>query len=308
MKVGSKSTNLTVRTERNAVAYMRMSKDEQTLSIDAQRAEIVKWAKLYKVTIVKWFIDEGVSGKTDPTDREGLRALLDHVSSRSIDYVVIAVRDRFSRDTKIDGFCEYYIEKQGAAVFSCSEDPEEPPTPERSLLRNMLKSIAQFERELTGWRTRKALEVLRSRGATLGRPPQYEAAQLAVFHYVVEFLRKYGLNSQQIYQYLCEQGYPRLSKGHVDFYFYRRTKQSLYKRRAKHSFAAIRHWLRPYFRQYIWTPPSQTPLASSSPETGKAATQPIASQSLTASSSTSASSHIVVRNRRLSARPLLTST
>lgn len=279
-RVGRNQDNTSVRTTRWACAYLRTSTGDQALSIEAQRDLIEKWAKLYKVEIKRWFVDEGVHGDTDPIERPGLRDCLQFVGSRAVDYVVIALRDRFSRDTKIDGFCEYFINKSGAAVFSCGEDPNEPDSPQRSLLRNILKSIAQYERELIGWRTRQALAVLRKHGATLGRPPKHQAAQAAVLHYVVEYLRSYGQSAPQIYQYLAEQGFPKIDETTVTFYFQRREKASRVKRVSKHSFAEIRHWLRPYFRQYIWQPlASPTRSASSSPKTKPGATALIASPS-----------------------------
>lgn len=277
-RVGRNQDNLSVRTVKWGCAYLRASTGEQALSIQAQRDAIEKWAKLYKVEIKKWFVDEGVHGDTDPIERRGLRECLQFVGNRAVDYVVIALRDRFSRDTRIDGFCEYFINKSGAAIYSCDENPDEPDSPQRSLLRNILKTIAQYERELIGWRTRQALAVLRKHGATLGRPPKHRAAQAAVLHYVVEYLRSYGQTSPQIYQYLAEQGFPKIDETTVTFYYHRREKQTRVHRVSKHSFQEIRHWLRPYFRTYIWQPlASPTRLASSSPKTKQAATAPIAS-------------------------------
>jgi DNA invertase Pin-like site-specific DNA recombinase len=276
-RVGRNQDNLSVRTVKWGCAYLRASTGEQALSIQAQRDAIEKWAKLYKVEIKKWFVDEGVHGDTDPIERRGLRECLQFVGNRAVDYVVIALRDRFSRDTRIDGFCEYFINKSGAAIYSCDENPDEPDSPQRSLLRNILKSIAQYERELIGWRTREALGVLRKHGATLGRPPKHKAAEAAVLHYVIEYLRSYGLKAPAIYQYLAEQGFPKINEPTVTFFFERREKSTRVKRVSAHSFHAIRHWLRPYFRQYVWQT-SPTPLASSSPVTKPGAMAPTASQ------------------------------
>lgn len=290
-RVGANKDSLTAVDRRHGVAYIRVSTGEQVLSVDAQRARIEAWAKTYRINLRRVFIDEGVHGDTDPHERPGLSALLDHVSRRQLDFVVIAMRDRFSRSTMIDGFCEYYITKHGARLLSIEEDPDEPDTPQRTLLRNTLKSIAQFERELIALRTRQALATLRQKGATLGRPPKAVGAYFAVLSYCVEYLRQYGLNDHQMYQYLSEQGFPEITQPVVTFHFQRKQTTRAVTRKSKHSFREIRHWLRPFFRKHVWIPQHQqlTRLASSSPAIETAGTRRIASPSSPASSNTSAS-------------------
>jgi hypothetical protein len=56
------------RTRRNnanpaaAVAYLRVSTDDQALGPEAQRAAIEAWAAARGVAVVAWFCDQGVSG------------------------------------------------------------------------------------------------------------------------------------------------------------------------------------------------------------------------------------------------------
>ena len=45
-----------------AVAYLRVSTDDQKLGPQAQRAQIEAWATKESIEVASWHLDEGVSG------------------------------------------------------------------------------------------------------------------------------------------------------------------------------------------------------------------------------------------------------
>ena len=47
-----------------AVGYLRRSTVKQELSIDGQRDEVEKFAKQNDFNIIRWYIDDGISGST----------------------------------------------------------------------------------------------------------------------------------------------------------------------------------------------------------------------------------------------------
>ena len=61
---------------RSAVAYLRVSTDEQHLGPEAQRAAIVAWAAREGVNVVAWHTDAGVSGAAEIAKRPALLAAL----------------------------------------------------------------------------------------------------------------------------------------------------------------------------------------------------------------------------------------
>ncbi len=73
-----------------AVLYLRMSSDKQDASIPAQRAALIAYAKKKGYTILREYVDEGISGDSD--DREAfLRLRQDAVTLR--DFAVVLCWD-----------------------------------------------------------------------------------------------------------------------------------------------------------------------------------------------------------------------
>jgi hypothetical protein len=79
-----------------AVAYLRVSTEDQQLGPEAQRAAIEAWAAREGVQVVAWHLDQGVSGGADVEDRPGLVAAL-RVERAGI--LLVAKRDRLARES-----------------------------------------------------------------------------------------------------------------------------------------------------------------------------------------------------------------
>jgi hypothetical protein len=75
-----------------AVAYIRVSTDDQNLGPDAQRASIAAWAARQGVRVVVWCIDKGVSGGKPVEDRPALLEALEAVRGRHAGLLVAAKR------------------------------------------------------------------------------------------------------------------------------------------------------------------------------------------------------------------------
>jgi DNA invertase Pin-like site-specific DNA recombinase len=153
------------------VGYIRVSTDEQASngqSLDAQKAKIVAYAALYDLELVDVIVDAGQSGKT--LKRDGLRQALASIRSGKADGLVIAKLDRLTRSvadwqTLIDG---YFGEKVGKQLFSVA-DSIDTRTAAGRLVLNVLLSVAQWERETIGERTRDALQHKISKGERCGK-------------------------------------------------------------------------------------------------------------------------------------------
>ena len=84
-----------------AVSYLRMSSDRQETSIDEQRVEVVKYAKLHGYQITREYIDEGISG--DATEkRKAFQRMIADAEKKTFKAVLCWDMDRFGRFDSIE--------------------------------------------------------------------------------------------------------------------------------------------------------------------------------------------------------------
>jgi DNA invertase Pin-like site-specific DNA recombinase len=151
-----------------AVAYLRVSTDDQTLGPEAQRASIEAWATREGVQLTTWHVDHGVSGAAPIDGRPGLLAALQHLEPASV--LVVAKRDRLARDVVIAATIERAAERVGASVVS-ADGVGVGDGPEAELLRRIVDAVAAYERGLIRGRTKAALAAKKRRGERTGGVP-----------------------------------------------------------------------------------------------------------------------------------------
>lgn len=104
-----------------AVAYYRMSTDEQTESIPGQRAAVERWAREHGYKITAEYIDEGVSG--DDTERRAdfLRMRTDAAAGK-FKAILCWDQDRFGRFDSLEaGYWIHPLRKAGIKLVSVTE-------------------------------------------------------------------------------------------------------------------------------------------------------------------------------------------
>jgi len=142
------------------IGYIRVSTEEQAVggvSLSAQREKLAAYAKLYDLELVEIIDDAGESAKT--LNRPGLRRALAMLKSGKADAMLICKLDRLTRSvsdwqTLIDGF---FGERAGKQLMSVN-DSIDTRTAAGRLVLNVLLSVAQWEREAIGERTRDAMQ------------------------------------------------------------------------------------------------------------------------------------------------------
>lgn len=154
-----------------AVAYLRVSTEEQHLGPEAQRAAIASWAAQAGVTVDTWHIDQGVSGGAEVADRPGLTEALAALRNGTQGILVVAKRDRLARDVVIAGWIDREVDRMGASVVAADGAGNER-TPQGEFLRTVIDGAAQLERRLISQRTKDALAVKRERGERVGGIPR----------------------------------------------------------------------------------------------------------------------------------------
>src|SRR5579859_1931426 len=101
-----------------AVAYIRVSKDDQKLGPEAQRASIETWAAREGVQVAAWHVDQGVCSVTPIDGRPGLVATLASLREHGAGILAVAKRDRIARDPALTAAVEGAAVAAGAVVRS----------------------------------------------------------------------------------------------------------------------------------------------------------------------------------------------
>jgi DNA invertase Pin-like site-specific DNA recombinase len=154
------------------IGYVRVSSREQVdegVSLGAQRAKLQAYALALDLELVGVEEDAGVSAKS-LDGRHGLARALATLEAGRADGILVAKLDRLTRSVRDLG---YLVDRYFAAKWSLLSvaDSIDTRTASGRLVLNVLTSVAQWEREATGERTRDALAHLKSEGVLVGGVP-----------------------------------------------------------------------------------------------------------------------------------------
>lgn len=153
------------------VGYIRVSTAEQAasgLGLADQRRVIANECERRGWVLVEIFADEGVTGKSTE-DRDGLKAARAAVKSGQATGLIVAKWDRLAR--KLADFVDIMATArvEGWNLVALDRDIDLSTSSGR-LNANIMASVAEWEGDIIGERTKAALAVLRARGVQLGRP------------------------------------------------------------------------------------------------------------------------------------------
>lgn len=155
---------------RRAVAYLRVSTEDQNLGPEAQRSQIEAWAARAGVEVVAWYEDHGISGAKDVAERPGLGEALAALRAHGAGILAVAKRDRLARDVLIAGTVDHLVGRAGARVVS-ADGIGNGDSPADQFMRTILDGASAFERAQIRGRTKAALGVKRARGERVGGVP-----------------------------------------------------------------------------------------------------------------------------------------
>jgi site-specific DNA recombinase len=162
-----------------AVAYIRVSKDEQKLGPEAQRASIEAWAAREGVQVASWHVDQGVCSVTPIDGRPALCGALAALHEHGAGVLVLAKRDRIARDPMLTRAVEGEAARMGAMVVSAAGEASGGTAPADVMMRGVVDLFAEYERGLIRARTKAALAVIRARGQKTGGGVPYGYAVAA---------------------------------------------------------------------------------------------------------------------------------
>lgn len=140
---------------KKCVAYLRVSTENQVgedkYGLDVQRKDIEVYAAKNDITIVDWFIEEGVSG--GKLDRPELNRLLNgEVTNPPVEAVIVAKTDRLSRDIQMYYYIKLSLAKKNLELLSVQEDWGSYGMMS-GMLEAMVVAFAEFERQMITTRT-----------------------------------------------------------------------------------------------------------------------------------------------------------
>jgi DNA invertase Pin-like site-specific DNA recombinase len=152
----------------NVVGYLRVSTREQAesgLGLDAQRRAITDEADR-RGWSVTWCTDEGYTGRN--AKRPGLQEALRLLKRKEASVLVVAKLDRLSRSVHdFTGTVQVAHKQRWALVVL---DPViDMTTPNGRMVANILASVAEWESDINGDRTRAAMAEAKAKGQRFGR-------------------------------------------------------------------------------------------------------------------------------------------
>lgn len=154
------------------IGYIRVSTNEQELSVEAQRKRL-----LYEADVRGWqlrvLIDKGHSGAKPPMQRPALRQALTLMQEGAAQGLVVTKLDRIARSLADVSNMLATSSEQGWNLVALDLGID-TCTPEGQLMAGIMASIAQWERARIRERIIEALAITRANGTTLGAPKRYD--------------------------------------------------------------------------------------------------------------------------------------
>jgi len=164
-----------------ALGYVRVSTDEQAskgYGLDIQRRAIRDYCKANRLLLVDIVTDAGISGSNGLDSRHGLADALARIERHEASTLVVNRLDRLARKLYVQLTVVERLEKAGARVVSTSEPDIDGPDELRELIRNILGSVAGYERAVIRGRMLAGRRAKADKGGFIGgiAPFGYTAA------------------------------------------------------------------------------------------------------------------------------------
>lgn len=155
-----------------AAIYIRVSTEDQAkqgISLKAQEEALQNYALALGYQIFQIYRDEGKSAK-DIKGREAMKQMLEDAKVRKFQAIFIYKLDRFSRSLK-DLIETIEILKEWGIDFISLQDKIETTSASGKLMFHIISAFAEFERNVTGERTKFSMDKKARDGGLVTRAP-----------------------------------------------------------------------------------------------------------------------------------------
>ena len=153
-------------------AYIRVSTQEQKLhgiSLDAQKAKLIAYAKANGMKIVEWYMDEGVSARKLIKKRPELQRMIQDAEKGQFERIIFIKLDRFFRSV-----AEYHecMKRISPVVWTTTEEKYDLTTANGRFLINAKLAVAEMEADMASERVNLVNEYKTTTGQPLcGKVP-----------------------------------------------------------------------------------------------------------------------------------------
>jgi DNA invertase Pin-like site-specific DNA recombinase len=157
-----------------AFGYIRVSGESQVKEDGPvrQRKAIQDYAKANGFRIVKWFIEEAVSGTVESKDRPAFSEMLAALMGNGTRTVLIEKLDRIAREVYVQEGTIRLLKEKGFELISVSEPDLNSDDMYRVAMRQMMGVFAELDRKSIVYKLRAARQRKRERdGFCEGRKP-----------------------------------------------------------------------------------------------------------------------------------------
>lgn len=147
-------------------AYIRVSTQEQKLhgiSLDAQKAKLIAYAKANGMKIVEWYMDEGVSARKLIKKRPELQRMIQDAEKGQFERIIFIKLDRFFRSV-----AEYHecMKRITPVVWTTTEEKYDLTTANGRFLVNAKLAVAEMEADMASER----INLVNEYKTTTGQP------------------------------------------------------------------------------------------------------------------------------------------
>lgn len=154
-----------------AFAYLRVSGRGQVPGdgFPRQTEACRTFAGAHDLTIVQTFEDRGVSGTKDPTENLAARpawiALLSAIAANGVRTIIVEKLERLARDLMVQEHILADLTRRGITLVSVAEPDLCSADPTRTLLRQIMGAIAEYDRKMVVLKLAAARKRCRATGA-----------------------------------------------------------------------------------------------------------------------------------------------
>lgn len=139
-----------------AYGYCRYSSDMQNeKSIEQQKNELDEYAQKNNIQIVKYYIDEAKSGRSDT--RDSFQEMIHDCRKKDVQCILVWKTDRFARKTLDNLFYRNQLEKLGIKLISITQ-PMDMESPEGKLMSTLLAGMDEYFSQNLASNVKRALK------------------------------------------------------------------------------------------------------------------------------------------------------
>lgn len=153
-----------------AIGYIRVSTNDQKLSVTAQREDLELWCKARGCDLAAVYIEEGVSGGAALDKRDGLMNALDAVEEFNAGVFLATKGDRIARSTMNYLIVQDQLRRDGARLVT-ADGVGEDESDEGQLMKIIFAGVAEYERARIRKRTIRIMRSKRKKGEATSKPP-----------------------------------------------------------------------------------------------------------------------------------------